>query len=124
MIDNIDKTVILVVSLLLLVVIVLIIYLFYLMLSRPKAYKKLEDGTNQGNIKKLEGSTDQGRSHGCPFCGSNDFFEWLYTFLICAKCRGLVDYTPFGLKAVMEDASVRFPEILEWWSEDESECTQ
>lgn len=52
----------------------------------------------------------------CPVCGNKDkCYDWIYTYIICDKCRALLDYTPFGIKLVMKDAAERFPEILQWW---------
>ena len=52
---------------------------------------------------------------GCPVCRGKEGFEWIYTLLICADCRALLNDTPFGIKLVMKDAADRYPEILEWW---------
>ena len=51
----------------------------------------------------------------CPICGNDTFIDYCYTLMICSKCKGLIDYTPFGLKITSNDASIRFPEINEWW---------
>lgn len=47
----------------------------------------------------------------CPVCGNREFIELLYTFYVCPNCKALVDYTPFGLKLVSNDATIRFPEV-------------
>lgn len=51
----------------------------------------------------------------CPVCGCQEVFELAYTNAVCSSCRALLNLTPFGVKLIMEDAAVRFPEILRWW---------
>lgn len=64
----------------------------------------------------VDKSIDNKKSKGvCPFCGNKEFIEFTYTLLICVKCRGLIDYTPFGIKKVSKDAAIIFSEILDWW---------
>lgn len=54
-------------------------------------------------------------------CGDTECFEWIYTLIICANCRALLNETPFGVKLQMKDADAskdaadRYPEILKWW---------
>ncbi len=52
---------------------------------------------------------------GCPVCGGKECYEWIYTLIICANCRALLNETPFGIKLQMKDAADRYPEILKWW---------
>lgn len=52
---------------------------------------------------------------GCPVCGCMSAFELAYTNVVCAGCRALLNETPFGVKLIMKDAAIRFPEILQWW---------
>lgn len=52
---------------------------------------------------------------GCPVCGGKECYEWIYTLIICANCRALLNGTPFGVRLQMKDAADRYPEILKWW---------
>lgn len=69
------------------------------------------------NVRHMKNEiiSENRKSKCCPICGNDTFIDYCYTLMICTKCKGLIDYTPFGLKVTSVDASVRFPEINEWW---------
>jgi len=61
----------------------------------------------------------------CPNCGCLEFYEMCdgggSMIAVCANCRSLVRNSPFPEKdgrktsIIEDDASKRFPEILQWW---------
>ena len=65
------------------------------------------------------------KARKCPKCGSSEWYELASDGAmlgVCANCRALLRNTPFRVEFVDEDASERFPEILNWWNKREEEC--
>ena len=55
---------------------------------------------------------------GCPKCGHEDaliFREFIpECFYVCAGCLALIVRTPFGLKVAQDDATEKYPELLDY----------